>query len=205
MQVVFFSSNIEIIDEWKLKHKLNLKFQNTISVSDIDTLNKTLEKFKNSIIISDYDSVAQDINKMIASNFIPNKLIVLEKIPEIVTGKMLISHGIKAYGNTRMLNLHYFSMIESVSKNNIWTYPKLTASLIENIHKNRLSEESLELIEHRLTQKEREVIKLVLDGLTNDAISTELGITTRTVKAHMSSIFSKLHVNDRLALVLLLK
>jgi DNA-binding NarL/FixJ family response regulator len=32
-----------------------------------------------------------------------------------------------------------------------------------------------------------------------------MDITTRTVKAHISAIFSKLHINDRVSLVLLLK
>ena len=200
MLILFFSSNIDIIDEWKLKHKP----KRSISISNMEDLNKAIRGNEESIVIADYDSVASEINQMIASNSIPQKLIVLEKKPEIATGKMLISHGIKAYGNTRMLGLHHFSMIESVENGYIWTYPELTARLAKGAHKG-LSNESKELIEHRLTPKEQEVVMLVLEGLTNDAIAKELDITTRTVKAHMSSIFSKLHANDRLALVLLLK
>jgi len=62
-----------------------------------------------------------------------------------------------------------------------------------------------ELIENRLSQKEQEVVYLILEGFVNDAIASRLEITTRTVKAHVSAIFSKLHINDRVSLVLLLK
>ena len=149
--------------------------------------------------------LAHEINILISSNTIPEKLIVLEREPEITTGKMLISHGIKAYGNSRMLTHHYAQMLKTIIFGNIWTYPELTSSLIKIENKSLLSDESTEIIENRLSGKEKEVIMLVLEGLTNDAIALKTGITVRTVKAHVSSIFSKLHVNDRVSLILLLK
>ena len=104
-----------------------------------------------------------------------------------------------------MLNVHFLQLIETVNDGNIWTYPELTSALIKGSKKITLNDEANELINSRLTQKEHEVILLILEGLTNSAISSELNITIRTVKAHVSSIFSKLHVNDRISLVLLLK
>ena len=38
---------------------------------------------------------------------------------------------------------------------------------------------------------------MVSDGLPNKAIARRLGITERTVKAHLTSIFQRLGVNDR--------
>jgi DNA-binding NarL/FixJ family response regulator len=48
-----------------------------------------------------------------------------------------------------------------------------------------------------LSRREREVLKLVMDGLTNAAIARRLGISERTVKGHLSSIFASLGVRDR--------
>ena len=118
---------------------------------------------------------------------------------------MLISKGIKAYGNSRMLTHHYTQMINTVANDKIWTYPELTIALTQSQKESSISSDSKELIDNRLTQKEKEVVYLILEGLTNDAIASKLDITPRTVKAHTSSIFSKLHVNDRVSLVLLLK
>jgi DNA-binding NarL/FixJ family response regulator len=201
MQIIFFSANVNRIEEWK-KRDSNAKH---FSFYDFESLQKHIDKFKDFIIIADYDSVASEINKIMTSNQVPNKLIILENAPEIVTGKMLISHGIKAYGNSRMLKIHYQQMIQSVAEGKVWTYPELTAALAKAAKKERLSPEAQELIEHRLTDKEKDVLSYILEGLTNDAIAKQLNITTRTVKAHVSSIFTKLHVNDRLSLVLLLK
>jgi len=201
MQLVFFSSNIDIIDEWKKRHSLN----DSISFYDEESLEVGLSTLDNYILVVDFDSLASEINHMISSNRLPKNTIILEQVPELIAGKKLISHGVMAYGNSRMLAIHFKQMIKTVSSNNIWTYPELTSALAKSIQKDVLSTESLELLQHRLSEKEKEVVFSILDGLTNDAIAHKLGITTRTVKAHISSIFSKLHVNDRLALVLLLK
>lgn len=201
MQLIFFSSNMDIVDEWKRRHSID----SCISFYDEESLNIGLSTLDNYILIADFDSVASDINRMISANTLPNKTLVLEQVPEITTGKMLVSHGVKAYGNSRMLAIHFKQMIETVSENNIWTYPELTAAISKSMKKDILNADSLVLIENRLSEKEKEVVYSILEGLTNDAISNKLGITIRTVKAHISSIFSKLHVNDRLALVLLLK
>ena len=56
-----------------------------------------------------------------------------------------------------------------------------------------------------LSSREREIADLIYQGLTNNEISEKTGITPRTVKAHTSSIYSKLNVKDRIGLVLLMK
>lgn len=201
MKRVFFSADIDIVDEWK---KRDLYHEN-LSCYDVETLESVLKQYTSHevIVVVDYDSVAQELNKLITANELPEKTVVLEKTPEIVSGKMLIGHGVKAYGNSRMLQVHYEQMIEVVSRGDIWTYPELTAALASQ--QESITTEAKELLEHRLTAKEQEVVYAILDGLTNEAIAHKVGVTVRTVKAHISSIFQKLHINDRVSLVLLLK
>jgi DNA-binding NarL/FixJ family response regulator len=201
MKTIFFSTDVNIINEWKSRHDE----EDVVEIIDYETLLKEVHVLDEYVIVSDYDSVSHSINKMLSSNTLPDNFIVLERVPEIITGKMLISKGIKAYGNARMLKLHYRQMLSTVQKGKIWTYPELTLSLAKEAKRSNISDEAEELIEHRLTEKEKEVVYAILEGLTNEAISNELEITQRTVKAHISSIFSKLHVNDRVSLILLLK
>jgi DNA-binding NarL/FixJ family response regulator len=49
----------------------------------------------------------------------------------------------------------------------------------------------------RLSQREREVLRLAADGLANKQIARALGITERTVKFHIASIFAKLGAENR--------
>ncbi|MBK7051210.1 MAG: response regulator transcription factor [Rhodoferax sp.] len=55
---------------------------------------------------------------------------------------------------------------------------------------------------HSLTQREREIAILAANGATNQAIAVDCSITERTVKAHLSAVFEKLNVSDRLQLAL---
>jgi DNA-binding NarL/FixJ family response regulator len=48
-----------------------------------------------------------------------------------------------------------------------------------------------------LTTRERQVLDLVAAGLSNATIATRLGLSTKTVGNHTSTIFAKLQVADR--------
>ena len=48
-----------------------------------------------------------------------------------------------------------------------------------------------------LTQREREVLRLLADGLANDAIGSDLGISTETVRTHIRKAMAKLDADTR--------
>ena len=48
-----------------------------------------------------------------------------------------------------------------------------------------------------LTAREREILMLVADGLTNATIGKQLWVTEQTVKFHLSNIYRKLGVSNR--------
>ncbi|NOX28839.1 MAG: response regulator transcription factor [Actinobacteria bacterium] len=48
-----------------------------------------------------------------------------------------------------------------------------------------------------LTKRETEVLELVTNGLANKAIARQLAISEKTVKAHLTRVFSELDVSDR--------
>jgi NarL family two-component system response regulator LiaR len=48
-----------------------------------------------------------------------------------------------------------------------------------------------------LTERELEVLRLIAEGLNNREIAERLVISDKTVKTHVSSILSKLHLEDR--------
>jgi DNA-binding NarL/FixJ family response regulator len=53
----------------------------------------------------------------------------------------------------------------------------------------------------QLTEREREVLKCMADGLNNNAIAAKLVVSLGTVKFHISNIFHKLGANSRVEAV----
>jgi NarL family two-component system response regulator LiaR len=56
--------------------------------------------------------------------------------------------------------------------------------------------------EHLLSAREMQVMRLVAKGMSNKDIAVDLGLTVRTVKAHLSNIFVKLDVASRTEAIL---
>jgi len=50
-----------------------------------------------------------------------------------------------------------------------------------------------------LTTREVEILRLVTSGLTNRQLAERLGVSTRTVDAHLRSIYAKLGIKSRSA------
>ena len=49
----------------------------------------------------------------------------------------------------------------------------------------------------KLTDRERTILKFIVDGKTNDEIAEELNISIHTAKAHVHNLFMKISVKDR--------
>jgi ATP/maltotriose-dependent transcriptional regulator MalT len=73
----------------------------------------------------------------------------------------------------------------------------LSAAEFERLARPRTAEESPERPVEGLTGREREVLVLVADGLSNREIGARLEISEHTVKFHLAAIFGKLGVATR--------
>ena len=56
---------------------------------------------------------------------------------------------------------------------------------------------SLPMAGTRLSGRELEVLELVSEGLTNEAIADRLSLSVRTVERHLTNIYAKLHVSGK--------
>jgi len=67
------------------------------------------------------------------------------------------------------------------------------------------SRQELFFLKNKLSHREIEVVKLINTGLTNKEISSELSISEKTVKTHVTNILRKLNMKDRLQVVIFCK
>ena len=77
--------------------------------------------------------------------------------------------------------------------------PALTTSLFSQIARNAVGTSKARVLEGvRLTNRERQVIALLGEGLSNKEIATRLHIAVHTVKSHVHNILEKLALRSRL-------
>ena len=92
-------------------------------------------------------------------------------------------------------------VIKTVNEGAMWLDPKVVPILREKncgvIPPRQMSRAMFKEQHANLTQREYEVLKLVVDGLSNSEIADALTISEHTAKAHVCNIIQKLVVDDR--------
>jgi DNA-binding NarL/FixJ family response regulator len=91
--------------------------------------------------------------------------------------------------------------IKKVHAGEVWIERLMMSSMIEEFNKPTAVDPEEAKIE-TLTNRELEVITLVGEGLKNKQIADRLFISETTVTHHLSSVFAKLDVSDRLELII---
>jgi len=90
------------------------------------------------------------------------------------------------------------SAVHTVYKGDSFLYPSMATMVVENLRDNIAENE-----DHyeSLTDREREVLKLIAEDYTNEEIAEMLIISAKTVRNHRASIMEKLHVQGYSGLV----
>ncbi len=74
----------------------------------------------------------------------------------------------------------------------------ISASLSSFVDKNNINASQKAADKIGLTKREKEILKLIALGKTNDEVADKLNISTLTVKTHVSNIYRKINVPNRI-------
>jgi two-component system response regulator DctR len=88
------------------------------------------------------------------------------------------------------------ALVDRVEQALLLSQERLTARTQQRILQSRLEE---------LTERERDVMRLVLEGLPNKLIADQLEISVRTVEVHRARVFDKMEVKSAVELANLLR
>ncbi len=138
-------------------------------------------------------------------------LIIGERWPEENQVNALLA-GAAGYCDVTASPRIILKAIDSILQNDIWIQRHLIRKVIGVLVKPAITAQPPPkqplLTDTKLaclSKREQDVAQLICQGTSNKRIASTLSITERTVKAHLTSIFIKLNVTNRLHLGLLLK
>lgn len=109
-----------------------------------------------------------------------------------------VAAGAKGYVSEEASADEFKKAIREVHAGSVWIPRRVLARFIERatVSARRVEPRS----ETKISDREREVLRLLVAGCSNREIASELGIIERTVKAHVAQLLRKVGVTNRIAL-----
>lgn len=134
----------------------------------------------------------------------PIKVGICSDLPNISEMLECVQLGAKAYCNSYMTPILFNQMIQLLNNNQSWFPPHMLEQTFKLAHQAANPAQTSNSLEP-LTAREKQIALAVAEGKSNKQIASQFGISDRTVKTHLTNIFRKLDLKDRVALVLYLK
>jgi DNA-binding NarL/FixJ family response regulator len=111
----------------------------------------------------------------------------------------LLRAGASGYVTKRTVSRELVSAIEAVYRGESFFCPSMARSLLSNYL--RLAKNTEHIEQEELTPREREIVKLIAEGHTNQQIAGLLHRSVKTIESHRANILRKLGIHDSTGLV----
>lgn len=137
-------------------------------------------------------------------------LIVMSDIPNDLEALAAFSVAARGYCNTHAGAEVLRNVASVVAQGGLWIGESIMLRLVATPLATPLAEPVASASGRQdwaaeLTEREREVARAVAQGESNRDIAVKLGITERTIKAHVGAVLNKLKIKSRLQLALLVQ
>lgn len=149
-----------------------------------------------------------DATKKIHSHNPDTKVIMLTSVSEKNSVLSAFNSGAHGYCMKDIRSDELVKVINMVHSGAIWIAPNIASYIVEVLQSDGVHSfyQPHSADDFNLTAREKEILKLIADGLSNQDIADELILSLHTVKNHVKSVIQKLSVKDRTqAAVLALK
>ncbi len=183
-----------------------LKKQKEIEIITAPGNNKTtisnIRQLKPNIILLDlglHNRNSLAVVEFVKKDFPDAKVIIMDIAPVPGDINLFIKAGASGFILKDAAFDEFLSTIHAVADGTNVLSPNLSESLFSQIVEHALKGDNTKLkAAIRMTKREREVIGLIGDGLSNNEIAKKLNISSFTVKSHVHNIMEKLTLHTRL-------
>jgi DNA-binding NarL/FixJ family response regulator len=177
------------------------------NVSDIEVVGEAAtgheaielaEKMAPEVVIMDISMPRMDgtqATERILSLNSQTEVVILSMHSDTALVQQLLRLGVKGYLLKRSISEELLLAVRSASKGEIYLSPTISDSVM-SILMSPPTGETPASPAGLLSPREREVLQLIAEGYTNNAIAKTLTISVKTVEKHRANLMTKLEVND---------
>lgn len=128
------------------------------------------------------------------------KILVLTQYDDREYISRFLKAGVSGYLLKKAVGSELISAIRAVSRGELYLYPSIASEVVAG-YLNKGKETLMEDPYERLTDREKEVLKLIAEGYTHKEIADMLNISVKTAIAHQTNISEKLGIHARAGLI----
>lgn len=210
-QLILYSSDEQLVNHWErslatIQQGLSLPMVKLTELSQFESApvsNESLVLFH----LKEGDVHLQTLQSLLSRGA---PVLMMVNVPKDELALHWLQQGAKGFMNAYANGERLIQAVNSIAEGYVWVGQQLMQKIIQSLantsegrQQTQTENEGLsDDMKALLTEREIETVEEVLQGKSNAEIAQDMQITERTVKAHLNSIFKKLGVADRLALVL---
>ena len=123
------------------------------------------------------------------------QVVILSMYSDETLVRQALRNGARGYLLKRSVTEELLLAVRAASRGEIYLSPAISGSIVADLLKLQTDADASSPFE-RLTPREREVLQLISEGHTNNAIAQILKVSVKTVEKHRANLMSKLNVHD---------
>jgi DNA-binding NarL/FixJ family response regulator len=128
------------------------------------------------------------------------QVVILSMYSDEALVRQALRSGVQGYLLKRSVSEELLLAIRAASRGETYLSPGICRSVVADFLARQTDADKLSPFE-RLTSREREVLQLISEGHTNNAIAQALKVSAKTVEKHRANLMSKLRVHDLAGLI----
>jgi len=128
------------------------------------------------------------------------QVVILSMYSDEALVRQALRSGAQGYLLKRSVSEELLLAVRAASRGEIYLSPGICQSVVADFLARQTDADKLSPFE-RLTSREREVLQLISEGHTNNAIAQVLKVSAKTVEKHRANLMSKLRVHDLAGLI----
>lgn len=159
------------------------------------------EKIMPDLILMDInlpDLNGMEATRMIKSKYPYVKIVMVTVSDDIVDLFESIKNGAQGYLLKHVEHDSWIPYLKAIMNDDVQVDKLIAKQILKEFADHEMEEDHKKI--DRLSEREKEILTLVANGLTNKEISLRLEISEYTVKNHLKNLFQKLHLNNRVQL-----
>lgn len=167
------------------------------AVDGVDAVEKALE-LRPDVVLMDIEMPHRDgveATRLIAAQAPEVKVVALTTFGENDKITATIGAGAVGYLLKDTEPAEVIAAVRAAASGGTPLSPRAASALVEQFRTGRPATPTVDV--SALTNREREILSMVVAGAANKVIARRLGISEKTVKGHLTNVFTRLGVSDR--------